>query len=197
MFSACSGEEAQREGAVLGRVEDNAGPRISKYKPAMNAISLDVWGTASQPGAAKPWKKLLERGEREKANRWIKACRKRDLLPFHSLHIVLCMSFPVLCTLPVLLQWHFALLLLIAPGNWAPLLGAEARGCNHRSGLWALRTTEHLIFFTGLNLLLPLKEKSQPCGTVIQQTKTTGLRSRRNVQSKLHQMLLLGAGVKY
>lgn len=42
MFSACSVEEAQREGAVLGRVEDNAGPRISKYKPAMNAISLDV-----------------------------------------------------------------------------------------------------------------------------------------------------------
>lgn len=147
--------------------------------------------------AAKLWKKLLERREREKANQWIKACQKRDLLPFHSLHIVLCMFFPVLCTLPVLLQWHFAWLLLIAPGNWAPLLRAEARGWKHRSGLWALRTTEHLIFFTGLNLLLPLKEKRQPCGRVIQHIKTTGLRSRRNVQSKPHQMLLLGAGVKY
>lgn len=147
--------------------------------------------------AAKLWKKLLQRGKREKVNQWVKACQKKDLLLFNFLHIFLCMSFPVICTLPVLLQWHFAWPSLIAPGNWAPLLGAETRGCNHRTGLWTLRTTEYLIFFIGLNLLLPLKEKSQPCGRVIQQTKTTGLRSRRNVQSKLHHMFLLGAGVKY
>lgn len=42
MFSACSGEEVQREGAALGKVEDNAGPRISKHEPTMNAISLHV-----------------------------------------------------------------------------------------------------------------------------------------------------------
>lgn len=42
MFSACAGGEAQREGEVLGRVEDNAGSRTNKYKPATNAIRLDV-----------------------------------------------------------------------------------------------------------------------------------------------------------
>lgn len=60
MFSACSGEEAQRERAALGRVEDNAGPRISKYKLAMNAVSLDVCGMASQPQSSKTLKKTPE-----------------------------------------------------------------------------------------------------------------------------------------
>lgn len=51
------GEEAQRKGAALGRVEDNAGPRISKYKPTINAVSLDVCGIASQPQSSKTLKK--------------------------------------------------------------------------------------------------------------------------------------------
>lgn len=145
ILSACGGGEAQREAEALGRVEDNAGPRTNKYKPTTNAIRLDVWRTASQPLGREALEKLpgkQKEGERSSlVNEWACTLSEGDFQMWLSVKSGTRFYF-IPCTL-----------------SFAPLLGAEARGCNYRSGLWAFRTTERLIFCTGLHLSPPLKIK--------------------------------------
>lgn len=59
-------ERSSEGGEALDRVEDNAGPRTSKYKPTLPQMQLGWMLEEQHPNlrAMKLWKSLPERGKR-------------------------------------------------------------------------------------------------------------------------------------